>query len=179
MSSEKVKVQIDDMNFYVVGGEETKVKKFADDLDKRIKTIQNSNYRLNQIQALILTALNILEEKDKEAEKLSNIQEGSVEEKNLNTLNEIEELKAKLNSSISENVKLKEQSERKQKDYDSLINENQKLREDSKQFALKIKELTEEVEKTKSEKNSLEEQIFESQKRIIDLNREIESLNDR
>ena len=69
------------MNFYVVGGEEQKVRKFADDLDKRIKMVQNSNYRLNQVQALILTALNILEEKDREADKINSIQEGSIEEK--------------------------------------------------------------------------------------------------
>ncbi|EGY76462.1 cell division protein ZapA [Peptoniphilus indolicus] len=179
MSSGKVKVQIDDMNFYVVGGEEQKVRKFADDLDKRIKMVQNSNYRLNQVQALILTALNILEEKDREADKINSIQEGSIEEKNLNTLNELEELKTKLVSLSAENEKLKDRYDKKQKDYDSLVNENQKLIEDAKQFNLKIKECTDEVEKIKSEKNSLEEQIFEAQKRIIDLNREIESLNDR
>lgn len=179
MSSKKVKVQIDDMNFYVIGGEEEKVRALANDLDQRIRTVQQSNYRLNQVQSLILTALNILDEKEKESEKIRKITEGSSEEINLTHINEIEELKLKLEGMVAENNKLKEKYEKRQKEMDSLNADVQKYREDAKQYTVKIKELTEETEKLKSEKNILEEQIFESQKRIIDLNREIESLNDK
>lgn len=181
MSDKRVKVSIDDMNFYVVGENDSAyVKKLADDLDLRIKQTQNSNYKLNQAQSLILTALNILDEKNKAINEENSIKEvkdnDDVFRKNVKELEEIKDL----------NKRLEDKNSLLEKEIEKLNKKLSNEREENQSFTSKIELQNKELEdlkvklaEVKSEKEVLEKQIYESQKRIIDLNREIESLNDR
>lgn len=181
MSDKRVKVSIDDMNFYVVGENDSAyVKKLADDLDLRIKQTQNSNYKLNQAQSLILTALNILDEKNKAINEENSIKEvednDDVFRKNVKELEEIKDL----------NKRLEDKNSLLEKEIEKLNKKLSNEREENQSFTSKIELQNKELEdlkaklaEVKSEKEVLEKQIYESQKRIIDLNREIESLNDK
>lgn len=179
-NSNKVKVQIDDMNFVVVGGDsEEYVKGLATVLNGKIEETRNSNYRLNQFQSLVLTALNILDEKEKaiqSKEKLVSVTED--ENKALETINELKEAKEEIQKLESNKIK-----------YDSIIadyninikeleKENRKLKNTIDEKENREKELLLEIDDSKEEIRKLEEQIYDAQKRVIDLNRELESLTD-
>lgn len=180
MSEDKIQVRIDDMTFVVVGGDgEEYVKGLAKSLNERINDTRNSNYRLNQVQSLVLTALNILDEKEKIAIKNKTILSISDDEqeiieklKELDNaklqIEEFEDKKAKYEELISElNVKTKE-LEKENKKLDNLISDKEKA----------IQELRDTIRNVKEENINLEEQLYDSQKKIVDLNREIESITD-
>ncbi|MDO5041542.1 MAG: cell division protein ZapA [Peptoniphilus sp.] len=180
MGNTRIKVTIDDMNFFVVGNSDSEyINNLAKELDSRIKATQNSNYRLNQVQALILTALNVLDEKEKIKNEEKSVQRAiEDEEEYRNTIRELEnsrvkvEVLEKTNEIINTNLnlmksKLKAVEEDKEEYRAKFERQNQK-----------IAELEEKNEVLKKEKSTLESQIYESQKRIIDLNMELESLNE-
>lgn len=180
MSKEKVKVSIDDMNFYVVGGDDPNyVKGLAKDLDVRIKEIQVANYRLNQVQSLILTALNILDEKEK-LKKEETIIENSKNDENVirNNIKEIENLRKIVDSFDEERKEYKDNIIQLKNKLSEVEDLNKDLKTKNENYLLEIDELKEKTYSLKSEKEILEEQIYDSQKRIIDLNREIESINE-
>ncbi|MGO1581150.1 MAG: cell division protein ZapA [Peptoniphilaceae bacterium] len=180
MSKEKVKVSIDDMNFYVVGGDDPNyVKGLAKDLDVRIKEIQVANYRLNQVQSLILTALNILDEKEK-LKKEETIIENSKNDENVirNNIKEIENLRKIVDSFDEERKEYKDNIIQLKNKLSEVEDLNKDLKTKNENYLLEIDELKEKTYSLKNEKEILEEQIYDSQKRIIDLNREIESINE-
>lgn len=178
--SNKVKVQIDDMTFFVVGEEDTQyVKDLAKMLSRKIAETQSSNYRLNQVQSIVLTALNILDENEKLKAEEKIISEVKTDDeayrKNIRELELLKEEKKKFeidSSELKNNIlSLREKLKSYEDDNNSLRNQNSKK-------AKEIEELNKEIASLKEEKEVLENQIYDSQKRIIDLNREIESLNE-
>lgn len=180
MANDKVTVRIDDMTFVVVGGDgEDYVKGLAKKLNEKIEDTRKSNYRLNQVQSLVLTGLNILDEREKLSQKNKTILSiKKDEEEIIDSLKELEEardkiasfddIKAKYENMITDlNLKIKD-LEKENKKLDNLVNDKEKL----------IKELRETLRTVKEDNINLEEQIYDSQKKIIDLNREIESITD-
>lgn len=177
----KIKVEIYGMNFYVVGeNDEAYVKSLAKNLDTRIKNIESSNYKLNNMQSVILAALNILDEKEKllrEDRLVENASTNNEEyRKNLKELEILRKEKQEFET-LRENFK---------KDLDVLKNNLKNLEQENKDYREKdfnkskeINKFEDELIQIKKEKDALEEQIYESQKRIIDLSREIESLNEK
>lgn len=91
----KIKVVIDDMNFYVVGNEDEKyIRSLAGELDKNIKEVKRNNYRLNQMQAVLLASLNVLDRAEKNKKILNEVQNISKDEKKLmGVIEELEESK--------------------------------------------------------------------------------------
>ena len=64
--AKRIEVTIDDMKFYVMGDDNEKyIKDLASDLDAKIKETARSNYKLNQVQTLVLCALNVLDDLEK------------------------------------------------------------------------------------------------------------------
>ncbi len=181
MGNTRIKVTIDDMNFFVVGNSDSEyINNLAKELDSRIKATQNSNYRLNQVQTLILTALNVLDEKEKIKNEEKSVQRAiEDEEEYRNTIRELENSKVKLevlnkaNESLNTNLSLIKSKLK------SVEEDNKDYRSKFERQNQKISELEEKNEILKKEKGTLESQIYELQKRIIDLNRELESLNER
>lgn len=180
MAQDKVTVRIDDMTFVVVGGDgEDYVKSLAKNLNEKINETRDSNYRLNQVQSLVLTALNILDEREKLAKKNAKLVTVNKDEQEIidslkeldkikKELEESEKLKDEYESVISKlNIKLKELEKEKNK-FENLVSDKDKL----------IEDLRDDMRKVKEENINLEEQLYDSQKNIIDLNREIESITD-
>ncbi|CDZ75083.1 Protein membrane [Peptoniphilus sp. ING2-D1G] len=181
MGNTRIKVTIDDMNFFVVGNNNSEyINSLAEELDSRIKETQHSNYRLNQVQTLILTALNVLDEKEKIKNEEKSVQRAIEDETEYrNTIRELENAKVKIevlnksNESLNTNINLLKSKLR------SVEEDNREYRARFERQNQKISELEEKNETLKKEKDTLESQIYESQKRIIDLNRELESLNEK
>lgn len=175
---QKIKVQIDGMNFIVVGNDnEEYVKMLAADLNERINKTENSNYRLNDSQVLILTALNILDEKEKLDKKYFNLSQTS---EDLDSAKENIELLEDLRAQVEEEKKLtkkyKDLYENAGKDlkYYKEINENQRHEISEIKSALEdeqesIKKLVDNIEELKSK--TLKDQMI-----IVDLNKEISIL---
>ena len=180
MANDKVTVRIDDMTFVVIGGDgEEYVKNLAKMLNEKIEETRKSNYRLNQVQSLVLTSLNILDEKEKLSQKNKTILSISKDEEEIiDSLKELEEardkiasfedVKAEYEKKIEElNLKIRD-VEKDNKKLDNVISDKEEL----------IKELRDSLRTAKEENINLEEQIYDSQKKIIDLSREIESITD-
>ena len=71
---DRIKVDIDGMNFYVVGSDDQeKIQKMAGELTQKIQETAKANYRLNQVQGLVLTALNLLNDLHQAQENLDDL----------------------------------------------------------------------------------------------------------
>ena len=56
--SKRIEVVIDGMKFFVCGDDDEKyIKDLAKELDGKIKETSKSNYKLNQVQSLVLLSL--------------------------------------------------------------------------------------------------------------------------
>lgn len=178
MTDKRVEVKIKDMSFYVVGDENAAyIKRLASNLNSRLNEIERKNYRLNQIEATILTALNILDELEKERENKADLQSISGDQKAVaEKINELKELRKEFSEKEKENKQLK----------DNLISLSNKLKKANDDITKKTSEnfqkndkivaLNKEIEDLKKTKESLQGQNQEAQKKIIDLNRELESI---
>lgn len=180
MAEKRVQVTIDDMNFYVVGNEnEDYIKNLAKDLTKRIQTTSNKNYRLNQVQSIVLSALNILDELE-ESKKEQNFVKSAVGDEKIVVEQRDENKKLR-----EENVQISEELQRAKESYFNL-QKKQKAQEDELRDAHKqvtkqeeeIRDLKTQIEKLERQKESLSEQNYLSQKKIIDLSRELESIHE-
>ncbi|SHH44527.1 cell division protein ZapA [Anaerosphaera aminiphila DSM 21120] len=179
-TDKKVKVQINDMNFYVVGDDnDDYIKGLAKSLDEKIKKVQNSNYKLNQVQCLVLTALNILDEKEKfkkEEEKVKEFSKNNeLYRKSIKKIEDYEKLEKTYKEEKEKNDSLILRYRNSIKDLET---DNRELRMDKVNKNKEFEDLKTEVESLKKEKQNLEKQIYESQKKVIDLSREIESINE-
>lgn len=179
-TDKKVKVQINDMNFYVVGDDnDDYIKGLAKSLDEKIKKVQNSNYKLNQVQCLVLTALNILDEKEKfkkEEEKVKEFSKNNeLYRKSIKKIEDFEKLEKTYKEEKEKNDSLILRYRNSIKDLET---DNRELRMDKVNKNKEFEDLKTEVESLKKEKQNLEKQIYESQKKVIDLSREIESINE-
>lgn len=179
-SDKRIKIRIDDMNFYVVGGDnEEYVRALAKTLNRKISETRRANHSLNQVQSLMLTSLNILDEKEKleqQEEIINTTSKDEIEVKN--RLKELEDVKKE----VSEFEDTKEELDKKLSDYSNKIEELEKEEENYikliKEKDERIEELIEKLNQATFENKKLEGEIYDSQKMIIDLNREIESLTD-
>ena len=175
MTKTRVQVEIAGMTFHVIGeDDETYVKSLADEANERIREVESYNYRLNDVQVYILSLLNALDEKNKQAraqeaaDALAGDSQG-VKEK----LEEIDALNKRLkenSNAIEEKDKRIQESEARLK---ALDGEKKKL-EREKAALTEEKEAAEDQLKAKDDKiRELEEKNYETQMRLVDLNKEI------
>lgn len=175
MTKTRVQVEIAGMTFHVIGeDDETYVKALADEANERIREVESLNYRLNDVQVYILSLLNALDEKNKQAraqeaaDALVGDAQG-VKEK----LKEIDALKKSLKENsdalAAKDKKLQESDARLK----SLDDEKKRL-EREKAALIEEKESAEKQLSERDEKiRALEEKNYETQMRLVDLNKEI------
>ncbi|MDO5714532.1 MAG: cell division protein ZapA [Tissierellia bacterium] len=175
----RTKVEIDGMQFQVVGNDDSEyIRDMAEDLTNRIEEIRNANYRLNQVQSLILTALNILDEKkklDNRFEELSTADPKAGLSKEY--LEEMDQIKQELSAEKEDGAIIKDQNKKfknKIKQLEEKIKENSKKLNTSLEEGQKLKEQMKILEK---DKKKLEEGNLKAQKEIVDLNKEISLLS--
>lgn len=180
MSDKRVRVTIDDMNFYVVGNEnENYIKHLAKDLTERIRTTSDKNYRLNQVQSIVLSALNILDELEETKNAHRFVESATGDEKVLVEQRErikvLEEENATIVQALEKarNDSLTLQKKQKEQEEELRVAKKTILKQEEEINKLKLK--SEELEK---QKMSLSEQNYASQKKIIDLSRELESFHE-
>ena len=159
MTTTRVQVEIAGMTFHVIGeDDETYVKALADEANERIQEVESHNYRLNDVQVYILSLLNALDEKNKQAraqeaaDALAGDSQG-VKEK-------LEEIDA-LNKRLKENSKTLEAKDKKK-----LEREKAALSEEKAAAEAQLKARDEKI-------RELEEKNYETQMRLVDLNKEI------
>lgn len=174
----KTKVVIDDMNFYVVGNEDEKyIRSLANKLDNNIKEVKRNNYRLNQMQAVLLASLNLLDKAEKNQKILNEAKDLSKDEEKLMSVIEELENQKKSNAESTEKYRAEFKKNRELADeINTLKEENKNLISDINQKKLDIKLLKEDLENQEKSKKKLHDTIYENQKQIIELSRRIENL---
>lgn len=175
MTTTRVQVEIAGMTFHVIGeDDETYVKALANEANECIQEVESHNYRLNDVQVYILSLLNALDEKNKQAraqeaaDALAGDSQG-VKEK-------LEEIDA-LNKRLKENSKTLEAKDKKIKELDARFKESddEKKKLEREKAALSEEKAAAEAQlKARDEKiRELEEKNYETQMRLVDLNKEI------
>lgn len=175
---DRIKVDIDGMNFYVVGSDDQeKIQKMAGELTQKIQETAKSNYRLNQVQGLVLTALNLLNDLYQARENLDDLASENPENE-------------KIQKSQEENRALKEEEQR-------LLEEKKGLQEKVRDLTQKKKDLEGEVRELKGyldlakrdlksaqdqvalfdqKEKAYEDKIYQDQVTIVDLQKEVSLL---
>lgn len=104
----RIEVIIDGMKFLVCGDDDEKyIKDLAKNLDKRIKDTAKSNYKLNQVQTLVLCALNVLDDFEKMKSDKNDLVNASGDKKEIiEKMEEIKDLKKQLSIFEEENKKV-------------------------------------------------------------------------
>ena len=175
MTKTRVQVEIAGMTFHVIGEDGgTYVKALADEANERIREVESLNYRLNDVQVYILSLLNALDEKNKQAraqeaaDALAGDAQG-VKEK----LEEIDALK----KSLKENSDALAAKDKKLQESDArlkALDDEKKRLEREKAALIEEKESAEKQLSERDEKiRALEEKNYETQMRLVDLNKEI------
>lgn len=175
MTTTRVQVEIAGMTFQVVGeDDDAYVKMLADEANERIQEVENRNYRLNDVQVYLLSLLNALNDKNKQAraqeaaDALAGDAQG-VKEK----LEEIDELKKQL----KEKEEDLEARDRRLKEMETRLKE---IDEEAKKLSREKTALFDEKEAAENRLKEreaaiqrLEEKNYETQMRLVDLNKEI------
>ena len=175
MTTTRVQVEIAGMTFHVIGeDDESYVKALADEANERIREVESHNYRLNDVQVYILSLLNALDEKNKQAraqeaaDALAGDSQG-VKEK-------LEEIDA-LNKRLKENSNALEAKDNRIRESEArlkALDDEKKKLEREKAALTEEKEAAEEKLKAKDDKiRELEEKNYETQMRLVDLDKEI------
>ena len=96
--AKRIEVNIDGMKFYVMGNDNEKyIKDLAADLDEKIKETARTNYKLNQVQTLVLCALNVLDDFEKMKSDKDDLASTSDDKKEImEKMEEIKDLKKQL-----------------------------------------------------------------------------------
>ena len=176
--SNRIEVVIDGMKFFVCGDDDEKyIKDLAKELDGKIKETSKSNYKLNQVQSLVLCALNILDDLEKvKADKIDLDKVGADKKEIIEKIEEIKDLKKQLSIFEEENKKVnKIYRELQQKSMD-VEDRNRKVNKDLLDKNSEIANLKEEIQKLEENISALEEKNNDASRRIIDLSRELENL---
>lgn len=175
----RTKVEIDGMTFQVVGNDDSAyVETMAEELTAKIEEIRNGNFRLNQVQSLILTALNLLDERNKAISQLEELSKESPQK--TQELENLEEI-ARLQEELKKKTKEQETWTRERElSASRLAHMEDTLRENSEKLNAALEEgrgLKERLEELEEERKKLEEIHFEAQRQIVDLNKDIAILN--
>ena len=176
--TKRIEVTIDDMKFYVKGNDkEDYIRELAADLDKKIKETARSNFKLNQVQTLVLCALNLLDDFEKmksDRNDLANLDDDKKEI--IEKMEEIKDLKKQLSIFEEENKKANTNFRELQQKTLDVEDRNRKVNRDLLEKNKEITDLKEEIKKLEGNISTLEEKNNNASRRIIDLTRELESL---
>ena len=128
----RIEVIIDGMKFLVCGDDDEKyIKDLAKNLDKRIKDTAKSNYKLNQVQTLVLCALNVLDDFEKMKSDKDDLASTSDDKKEImEKMEEIKDLKKQLLIFEEENKKSNKSYRDLQEKNNDLEDRNRKLNRD-------------------------------------------------
>lgn len=174
-----IQVEIDGMNFYVLGSsDEKRLKEMAQDLTRRIQETAASNFRLNQVQGLVLTSLNLMDELYQAREETKDLTANDPKLENLRLLQE-------------ENRKLEGQVAQAKEDRKDWHKKWESLNEDRQSLEARLKKLDGEKASLEKEKQGLvdqgrsleqkikelEDKVYEDQMTLVDLQKEISILN--
>lgn len=177
----RTKVEIDGMVFYVVGSEDdSRIQRLAGELHRAILDTRLKNSRLNQVQGLVLTALNLLDEKETLSLRLDEIKESEGTGDDVALLEERDELKAKIEEQmirLEEAKKAKTLAEKESREaQDEVKTLRQELHSLKEEKRSKEEESLYEKEAHEEKITSLEARLDEANRHIVELNREIEFL---
>ncbi|KXO16899.1 cell division protein ZapA [Peptoniphilus sp. GNH] len=178
MKKEPIKVEIDDMQFKVVGNDDASyVKLIAQKLDDLIKKYKNANFRLNQAQVLVLAGLNVMDQLEKTSRVMEEVRlQGPDGGKTVDSIKEINELNDRIRS-LEENDKLKSAEIKKLQE--EIENHRQGLLEklgELSEIRDEKNKLLEKEEIFKKELDAKASRILDLQKEVVDLTRELENL---
>ncbi len=176
--AKRIEVTIDDMKFYVMGDDNEKyIKDLASDLDAKIKETARSNYKLNQVQTLVLCALNVLDDLEKmKADKFDLANTSDDKKEIMEKMEEIKALKKQLSIFEDENKKANQGYRDLQQKTLDLEERNRKLNRDLMDKNQELLDSKEEIKKLEDSISNLEEKNNSASRRIIDLSRELENL---
>ena len=172
--AKRIEVNIDGMKFYVMGNDNEKyIKDLAADLDEKIKETARTNYKLNQVQTLVLCALNVLDD----FEKMKSDKDDLASTKEImEKMEEIKDLKKQLLIFEEENKKSNKSYRDLQEKNNDLEDRNRKLNRDLMDKNQALTEAKEEIKKLEGSISNLEEKNNSASRRIIDLSRELENI---
>lgn len=175
MNSKRVQVEIAGMTFHVIGEEDDAyVKELAEEADRRIETLQSKNYRLNDVQLYILSLLNALDDmykldkSNREASALSSDAEG-IKEK----LKEIDELHGQLKERDSALDRVQNRLEAAHTSLKESEGAKKALEREKADLEKALSSARDDVSKKDEQIKALEEKNYETQMRLVDLNKEI------
>lgn len=175
---EKVKVQIDGMNFYVVGDEEADyIRNLAKELNEMYDATNRSNARLNQVQAQVLTTLNLLDQYKKLENRLEEVKNSSQDAQIASEKEaQIQELQEKLAGQENSNGSLKEENDQLREAKKGLEDDLGKVKETLKEREEEVLSLKGKLEEGTKKLEEISEKNYQAQLTITDLNKEISVL---
>ncbi len=180
MDRERVQIKVDGMTFYVVGNDDSSyVKSLATELNEKLEDIYKRNYHLNQTQGLILTALNILDERENmKAQMDAAANMGGDSKKAYETVEDLKKTRDELREVTQELNQASDANER-------LTAKVKELQQALKRQEQKNADLEEQIavheRKEEEYKRSLEdarEKSYQAQLEVADLNKEISILRE-
>ena len=145
----RIEVIIYGMKFLVFGDDDEKyIKDLAKNLDKRIKETAKSNYKLNQVQTLVLCALNVLDDFEKMKSDKNDLVNASGDKKEIiEKMEEIKDLKKQLSIFEEENKKVNTNYRELQQKTLDVEDRNRKVNRDLLDKNKEITDLKEEIQK--------------------------------
>ena len=157
--AKRIEVNIDGMKFYVMGNDNEKyIKDLAADLDEKIKETARTNYKLNQVQTLVLCALNVLDDFEKMKSDKDDLASTSDDKKEImEKMEEIKDLKKQLLIFEEENKKSNKSYRDLQEKNNDLEDRNRKLNRDLMDKNQALTEAKEEIKKLEGSNSNLEE----------------------
>ena len=171
----RTKVESDGMVFYVVGSEDdSRIQRLAGELHRAILDTRLKNSRLNQVQGLVLTALNLLDEKETLRLRLDEVKESEGSGEDVALLEERDALKTKLEEQRGLLEEAKRAKTLAEKESREAQEEASNLRQEL--HSLKEEKRTKE-EASLHEKEAQEEKIASLEARLDDVNRHLVELN--
>ncbi len=176
--AKRIEVTIDGMKFYVMGNDNEKyIKDLAADLNEKIQETARTNYRLNQVQTLVLCALNVLDDFEKMKSDKDDLANASDDKKDImEKIEEIKDLKKQLSIFEEENNKVNKSFRNLQEKTNELEDRNRKLNRELMDKNQALMESKEEIKKLEGSISNLEEKNNSASRRIIDLSRELENI---
>ncbi len=146
--AKRIEVTIDGMRFFVCGNDNEKyIKGLAKELDGKIKETARSNYKLNQVQSLVLCALNLLDDLEKmKSDKIDLANSSDDKKEIMEKMEEIKDLKKQLSIFEEENKKVNKNFREVQQKSLDVEDRNRKINRDLLEKNKEINDLKEEIQ---------------------------------
>lgn len=180
MDGERVQIKVDGMTFYVVGSDDSEyVKSLATELNEKLEQIYKRNYHLNQTQGLILTALNILDERESiQAQMETAAKAGEDSKVAYETVEELNRTKDKLKRTSQEFKQVSDVNEQLSAKVKELQHALKRYEQKNVDLEEKINVYERREEELKQSLEDAREKSYQAQLEVADLNKEISVLRE-